>query len=153
MKYLKTFEEIDINPDYIIEDTGKYVTIIIDDILTYLDINIIDKVSWFDSSPGEEWNHNNINLINFLKEIFVGKRVKFKSVDKEKGNPYITKKINDVTGTFRYSDYDWYIKVISGKNEYLIDITTINKVYNYDTKNKPLHKEMKIKKDAEKYNI
>ena len=151
MKYLKTFEDNKNEPDYIIQNTGKYVTIILRNVLDYLNIN-----SELGQSTGEiiltESNYK-VNLIDFLKEIFLNKIVEFKTINKKEYNPIIIKKIKNIIGTYSYS-YDIYLNIMcDDDNIYIIDIDHINKIYNYDAYKKPLHNEVKFKKEAEKYNL
>lgn len=151
MKYIKTYEYNKNEPDYIIEDTDKYVVIFLSDVLEYLNIN--RKLVQGTGELILTKSKYEVNLIDFLKEIFLNKLVEFKSVNKKEYNPIIIKKIKNILGTYSYS-YDIYLNIMCDDNNlYIIDIDSLNKIYNYDAYKKPLHKEVKFKKETEKYNL
>ncbi len=156
MKYLKLFERFDIIKDYMLGDN----LLMIGNVLNYL--NIIDQQ--LDQETELESAYD-VNVIDFFKEIFLGKKIVFKSVNKPFNDPQIEGIVNDI-GTFYYKS-DIYIKVklsnsiwLSGKPEtesnkdwFLVKNNSLIAIYDYDADSKPLHKEVKIKKEGEKYNL
>jgi len=156
MKYIKKFEQyLDSNySNYIIEKNNNHVLFFMEDIMDYLKVFTQQAVNF-----GEKLtNAYNINLIDFLKEIFLHKRIEFISVDKIAENPLIKGKVEDID-EFGYQD-EFYItfKLYGKKNWYLVDTEGRNndnvvKVYKYDAEDKPLHKEVRLKKEVEKYNL
>jgi hypothetical protein len=95
----------------------------------------------------------NIDVIEFLKEIFVDKKITFRSVNKPDSNPILTGKVIDIY-YYLYHDDEFYISVrFDNYEEHLIQGNKIIVIEDYDAENKPLHLEVKMKKQAEKYNI
>lgn len=154
MKYLKKYENYLMNKSsYDIEyGYGRdlfFLTNVLDYLGTYFDIKYFPA------------NHYNIDAIKFIKEILLDKRILFTSVDATKNNPTINGIVRKVIEFYLYK-MDYYLKVDVEVNKgddkivvdtYLINPEKIISIYDYDADKKPLHKEMKMKKEAEKYNL
>jgi hypothetical protein len=97
-------------------------------------------------------NPYNIDFIEFLKEIFIGKTITFKSVNNPH-NPVLTGKVIGVD-YYLYHNDEFYISVeFDNHNKHLIQNNNMIVIRVYDADKKPLHQEVKIKKEANKYNI
>ena len=146
MKYIKKFEEYP-------NDGTKYL--FIGEIMEYLNVDNdrIEDESYIPKSPYD------VNVIDFFKELLLNKNISFEYVNKIKNNPRINGVVRDVA-YYAYKD-ELYIKVnlyARSKNEvdtedYLISNDAMVSIDDYDANTKPLHKEVKMKKEAEKYNI
>ena len=95
-----------------------------------------------------------------MREIFVDKNVVFLSINKPEGDPTLDGKIKDVDFYF-YKDeffiklkFETKVKVYLRKNDWhLVNNGVAIIVYDYDADTKPLHKEVELRKEAERYNI
>ncbi len=96
-------------------------------------------------------NYYNINIIQFVKEIILDKYIIFDSVNKPQNNPTIKGVVEDVDH-FTYNE-SFFIKVKIKNKWYLVSNNTAIIISNYDGYLKPLHKEVELKKEAEKYNL
>jgi len=112
-----------------------------------------------------------IDVIEYFKEIFLGKMVKFQCIDRLRGNPWVEGVIEDVDQLLYQDEFfirvkvsktkddrEWHEKSVEFelsflKNWYLMANYSPVIVYDYDVDNKPLHKELELKKEAEKYNL
>ena len=156
----KIFENLAITyPRYMLSKDMFFIN----DVIKYLGVELNN----FDDEYVPESIYN-INVINFFKEILMDKPIIFKSVDRIFNYPYMKGEVTDVGG-FAYKD-EFYIKVKLKNTEikidkifldrdddnnqwFLMSNNTITSIYDYDADNKPLHEEVKLKKNAEKYNI
>jgi hypothetical protein len=152
MKYIKTFETLysDYKNLYLINDinNNKYESIITRDLLEIIGVD----VDYYDKNPNEDWIcEYNINVIEFLKEIFLNKNITFFSKNKNDENRYIKETVEDVN-LFAYKE-ELYIFVKINSSWKIIDNNKITIIYDYDALDKPEHKLLKILKKAKKYNI
>ena len=158
MKYIKKFETIEDEDTYIFGQTSNYkseyndVHVTIGSIMTYLkaDIDIISQQQLGSEGLKIESKYN-VDVVNFLKEIFLKKKVGFQSLNKIENDPHIRGIVKDVD-FFAYKD-DVYVKVKIKKDWALFKQHNLITVDSYDAYKKPLHKLVKLKKEAEKYNI
>lgn len=149
MRYIKKFEEYD--PEHI--NGSKHF--FIGEIMEYLNVDndSIEDESYLPESP------YGIDVMDFFKEILLNKNIQFGSVNRIKDNPTIDGVVKNIDH-YSYKD-EFYIKVkLYAKSEdeideddYLISNDVIVRVDDYDADTKSLHKEVKLKKEAEKYNI
>ena len=167
MKHLKLFEKF--RDTYMYGNSQFHII----DVYEYLGI---DEFVMDESVPESIYD---IDVIEFFKEIFMNKNIIFKSLNRIVNNPTMKGKVQDV-GHFSYKNEfyikvklvntevmvnDYYFKKYDGKvgnsvisidkeNDWFLiknnSIVTINK---NDAEDKPLHKEVKLKKKAEKYNL
>lgn len=108
-----------------------------------------------------------VDVIGFLKEIFMNKIIIFTSQNALEGDPTIKGKVKEVK-IFPYKDeffvevkllnpeikrIDHFEKIGNKYKSYLMKNNHIIAMYEYDADTKPLHKEVKMKKLAEKYNL
>jgi hypothetical protein len=149
LKYIKTYEANYERYKYLIRITNNEVSVSIDDIMDYLYV----KYEINDYGNFEFTNRYNIDFIDFLKEIFLEKEIEFKSINKITSNPYIKGKVKDIS-EYGYKD-ELFIqfKIYDKKNWHLAESVIRIYIQNYDAENKPLHKEVELKKEAEKYNL
>jgi len=133
----------------------------INDVMKYLKVDTFVMDQSMPESPYVD------NIMNFFKEIFMNKKIIFKSVDKPFSHTTIKGTVKKI-GRFSYKD-EFYIKVklkdtqtktdrifldYENKDEwFLIQNNCIISIYDYDADTKPLHKEVEFKKEAEKYNL
>jgi len=143
MSYIKTYEKFKNNKGYMY---GRDL-LIINNIKTYLGL-IINFNMNSNTLPKSKYD---IDFIEFFKEILMGKYITFTSVDKLKYNPICDGLVEDVD--FYIYKNRFYIRVEILDEWYLIKSDEIVAINNYDADTKPLHKEIKIKKDIEKYNL
>lgn len=156
MKYLKIFE----NFSYYMYGND---ILMINNIYDYLGMDtwIMDE-----SIPDSIYN---IDVMKFFEEIFMNKNIIFQSINKILSYPTIKGTVVDIDH-FSYK-MGFYIKVklknsqIMINNQFvdyketddddwfLIKNNNIVTISDYDAKDKPLHKEVKLKKKAEKYNL
>jgi len=154
MKYIKSFESIG---DFISEVRNTYMygkdMLFINDIMNYLKVDT--------QSTDEQYKPESpydVDVIDFFKEIFVDKYILFTPLDRYKNykTPFNVK-VEDVK-CVAYKD-DVYIKIKTydvDLNKWLWYILKNDEgifLKNYDADTKPLHKEVAMKKDAEKYNV
>ena len=168
--YIKTYEAITSKTSYGFDKylTHMYdllgtgidqVTISIEDVLDYL------KAEYFINSDyrklsDEEYgdieisSRYDINVIDFLKEIFLDKEIEFTSLNRLTSNPYVKGKVENLS-SYGYKDQLFMqIKIYDKKGGwYLVKLSERILVSNYDAEDKPLHKEVELKKEAEKYNL
>lgn len=152
MKYIKKFESYEV---FTSKAYGGSKYLFIGEIMEYLNVDNdrIEDESYFPKSPYD------INVIDFFKEIFLNKNINFESVNKIEGYPRIDGIVKSVDH-YAYKD-EFYIKInlyAKSKDEkddedYLISNDSMFSVDDYDAYTKPLHKEVELKKEAEKYNI
>lgn len=145
MKYIKHFE------DDFYENNRDMISI--KNIFNYLDIPMFSPFLDADQNNKIETKYN-VNVIDYLKEIFLNKKVTFKSINKLENNPIKKGVVEDIKFFF-YQD-EIYIK-FKIKGEWII-VSDEMPVYlgastKYDADDKPLHKKVKIAKEAEKYNL
>jgi hypothetical protein len=138
MKYIKLFEYY--RESYIRNKDMFFSS----DIFDYL--GVYDKMMYDENNVPE--SAYNVDVIDFLKEIFLNKKIIFDPVNN----------LNNISGTVTDVTYfvykDLYIKVkMKDENEYLIDNNRLAFIFDYDADTKPLHKEVEMKKKAEKYNL
>ena len=123
----------------------------IDDVMRYLDVDV-DIMNMDEQT--ELKSPYNVNVIDFFKEILMNKTIIFQSKNTTLDDPIIKGKVEDVD-KFAYKDEFW-IKVNLSEPQkayFLIKNNAIVTIYDYDADNKPLHKLVKLKKEAKKYNI
>jgi len=161
MKYIKTYEIYDQNDEQIkkfIPDLGNDQIMTIENIMSYLGV----EIQYPEDSVVIPVSKYNIDVIEYFKEIFMGKIITFRSVDalaKPEKHPKVKGFIENVD-QLAYQD-EFYIRVkISGEFKpfqydgwFLINNLYDVYVYDYDADTKPLHKEVELKKEAEKYNL
>jgi hypothetical protein len=143
MKYIKTFEMLETATTYIYNND----LFMNNDVFDYLVVQ--HDFSTFDENYVPKSIYD-VNVIDFFKEILLNKYVIFFSLSKPENNAEVKGVIKDV-GSFAYKD-DFYIRV-KLDNWHIMHNTTMTAIYDYDADTKPLHKEVKLKKYAEKYNI
>jgi len=144
MKHIKLFERF--RESYMRGKDMLFIT----DVLDYLGVD--DNVMYDESYVPE--SAYGVNVIDFLKEIFLGKQIIFDSISPP------TKKsgvVEDV-GYYVYKDVLYIeVKVINTQENYndwfFIKNNYLVFIYGYDADTKPLHKEVEMKKKAEKYNL
>lgn len=149
MKYLKTYEDYYIGKDgyllspYLIHTT-KSNHFFINDVFKYLGVN---------QFPNDEesvgLNPYYIDTIDFLKEIFLNKKIIFTSLDLPNKNPKIEGVVEDVD-LFGYKEL--YVKVKIDGKWYIINSNMVH-IYNYDAESKELHQELHIRKAAKDFNL
>lgn len=157
MKHLKIFEDYYIGKDgYIIYPdliaTPKTKHFFVNDIFKYLGVS---EFPYDEKSIG--YNPYGIDTIDFLKEIFLNKKIKFTSLEFMYGNhdtkitkiPKIEGVVEDVD-LFGYKEL--YVKVKINNKWYIINSNIVT-IYNYDAENKELHKDLIIAKDAKRFNL
>jgi len=148
MKYIKTFETVFTNyknNEYLTGNRGEFESesLITQDLLEIIGVEI---------DPNNDWICKyNIDVIEFLKEIFLGKKITFYSKNYNNAKWY-TKVIVDDIKLFVYKD-NIYISVKINNDWKLIDPNYSTNIYDYDASDKPEHKLLKILKKAKKYNI
>lgn len=161
MRYIKTFEIYDQDNEQIrkfIPDLGDNQIMTIQNIMDYLRVEIL----YPEDSIVIPVSKYDIDVIEYFKEIFMGKIIKFKSIDKPEKHPLVKGIVKDVD-QLAYQD-EFFIRVeltnenIDSKGNIVHGWFLINNeydvwVYNYDADTKPLHKEVELKKEAEKYNL
>lgn len=165
MKYIKRFETLFTNykdNGYLLGNRGEYEheSLIVRDLLEIIGVGVDHE----DKNPNEDWVCKyNIDVIKFLKEIFLGKEITFYSKNKNDDKWY-TKVIIEDVNLFAYKD-DVYISVkfddkdnnnddnYDSWNWKLIDNSTLTNIYDYDASDKPEHKKLKLLKKSIKYNI
>ena len=151
MKYIKKFENIPYDNNQGVSTDAKDVYI--PNILDYLGIDMFQPL---DEST-ELKSVYDVDVVEFLKEIFLGKHVQFKSINKLKDNPIVSGNIIDIKLLF-YQD-EVYVKFLlenkyyKKEDWYIVSNGSFIFLPTYDADNKPLHKDVKMKKEAEKYNI
>lgn len=162
MKYLKKFETLYKNykdDNYLLMDISKNesnISLLSKDLLEIIGVNVDyndDKNDWICKY--------NIDVIKFLKEIFLEKEITFYSKSQDNAKWYSNVKIYDVD-LYTYKD-EIYISVKIKNDHYpnkfwvydwkIIDNSTIVTVYNYDASNKSEHQKLKQLKKVEKYNL
>jgi hypothetical protein len=154
MKYIKKFETLyknytDINL-YTLVNHGNDYNLFAKDLLEIIEVD----VDYDDKNIDVDWICKyDIDVIKFLKEIFLEKEITFYAKNE---NWFNKVKIYDVN-LFVYKD-EVYITVkineITEKNDWkIIQNSSIVTVYNYDALNKPEHQKLKQLKKAEKYNL
>ena len=95
-----------------------------------------------------------IDVIEYFKEMLLDKNITFLSVNKPEGHPYLTGKVVDVDQLAYQDEFFITVKLNTKKDNWNLINNTVNIIIdNYDADDKPLHKEIKIKKEAEKYNL
>jgi len=147
MKYLKIYENY-------VESTIVYGygrdLFFISKVLDYLGVDLDNHLITPLSNPYD------VNAIDFIKEILMNKKCVFTSRDAIRYNPSIYGIILDVIEFYFYK-MNYFLKVkavVDGEiDEFFIDPFIIIKIYDYDADKKPLHKEVKLKKEVEKYNL
>lgn len=143
MKYIKTFEEYE--PNNYINDNDL---IRVNDIMSYLGVDVdIDELDE-EHPPKSKYG---VDIVDFFKEILLNKNISFKSVNTPEHNPIENGTVSDVK-LFSYKE-DLYIEVKLSDSDWIIINNYISIIIDYDAQNKPLHKEVKRKKEAEKYNL
>lgn len=158
MKYIKKYEQqllFKELPDYIelnhaVGSNSNICTFNIMSIFNYLKLDL----TFLDEEKMKMSNNYNVDVLDFLNEILLNKYILFNRKDKTRNDPITTGIVESVIGFYGYN-YDVYflIKLKNIEEELLIDIETIIRLKNYDAYNKPLHKKVKIQKDAEIYNL
>lgn len=140
MKHIKNFD------NYLIGGNDpKSVSVVLtpEDIFDYLGINTYDHEKI-------HINKYDINIQVFMNEVFLGKNIEFTSLDKINGNKDIKCKVKEVS-TWYYKEL--YIIVNDGTDDNVIKPDSIIRIFDYDAEDKPLHKDIKIKQKAYKYNL
>lgn len=99
-------------------------------------------------------NPYDVNTIEFIKEVLLGKNVVFKSINKPKNNPIIRGTVEDVDQLAYQDEFYIRIKIKDDKLDWHI-IPNYDAIFieDYDADKKPLHKEVELKKEAENYNL
>lgn len=140
MKHIKLYEKFNTNKN----------EIYISDVFDYLDVPMFKPFLDVDQNNKLESKYD-VDIIEFLKEIFLDKRVQFKSINKLKNNPIVTGRVENVK-LFYYQD-EVYVQFKIYDDWILVSNDVFVYLPKYDADDKPLHKKVKIAKDAEKYNI
>jgi len=141
MKFISQFESF---KSYLYGTDMFFVS----DILKYLDVdnNIVNYGENY--TPKSKYK---VNVIDFFKEILLGKRIIFTSVNKINSNPSIDGIVKDVD-SYAYKD-EFYIKVEIDDEWYLVIGDEAVFIYDYDADNKPLHKRVIREKRQDNYNL
>jgi hypothetical protein len=131
---------------YVYDTMAKYTTSI-RRILRYLKVDY----EWNEEPTGLHSEYD-VDVIDFFKEIFIGKKIIFESLDRTySDDPIISGKVEDV-GVYEYQD-EFFIRVKIDDEWHLIKPAKTIVIKKYDAENKPLHQEVIVKKQAKKYNI
>jgi hypothetical protein len=131
-------------PDFYTDDTSL---IAIENVMAYLgvDENIIDE----NTKPKSIYG---VDIIDFFKEIFLHKYVTFRSVNRTENNPVIFGRVVNIE-LFAYQD-ELFVNFITNRGYIVSNYDAVKlQMGDYDAENKPLHKDVKMKKLGEKYNI
>jgi hypothetical protein len=153
MKYIKTFELLynGYKDDrYLIGNVSgnNFENLITKDLLDIIGV----EIDYNDKNSNEDWFcEYNINVINFLKEIFLNKKITFYSKTKM-GDKWCSDKIVNDIKLFVYKD-DIYINIKIDDKWEIIANDRITRIYDYDASDKPEHKKLKIIRKGKKYNI
>lgn len=166
MKYIKYFENIINSKNYLYNKD----MLTISDVMKYLGVDtmLMDEESKLES-------RYNVDVIEFFKEIFMNKTIIFQDINRFNKDRTIKGKVNDV-GVFSYKEAYIKVEILDPKekeknskniwfpipqkygdnnddNWFLIHNNSFISIYDYDADTKPLHKEVKLKKEGEKYNL
>jgi len=158
----KIFEGIEIWPNgYMLGEDQFFIN----DVIEYLGVDV--DIMTMDEST-ELKSPYNVNVVDFIKEIILNKTIIFQCKDAILKDSTLKSKVIDVgiflykgefwikvklkKPKFKYED-NWYNCRHENDKEYLMKNNSIITIYDYDADNKPLHKLVKLKKSAEKYNI
>jgi len=130
---------------------SKVILTSVRSILFYLEADY----EWFEKPYGLYSNYD-IDVIDFFKEIFLGKNITFKSINniEDQEDPIKIGVVEDIS-LYLYQD-EFFLKFyINSNKSYLVKTSypITMKIEDYDAENKPLHKEVKLKKQVEKYNL
>lgn len=145
MKYLKKYEILHTHS----KSARNSITIHIYEIEREIGLDV-----YIDAKTGEPTlkSRYDIDFVDFCKEIFLNKDIAVKTLDRPKNNPLIRGKVENIDLYF-YQD-EFYMKVKIDDEWHLIETNApLTVYYPDDIKNKPLHKELKLKKKEEKYNL
>lgn len=161
MNHIKLFEAY---KDYIYNKDMFTIS----DIMKYLKV---DNMLMYEESKLE--TIYDVDVIEFLKEIFINKTIIFRDINRFEKNRSIKGTVNDI-GIFSYKETYIKVKILNPKelvknnveikfkeiqheknedNWFLIDNNSMISIYDYDADSKPLHKKVKLKKESEKYNL
>jgi hypothetical protein len=154
MKYIKNYEGL------IVYDHKTTIDDILND-----ELNVYVKYDAYIGAYMQKSKYD-IDIVEYFKEIFIGKYIDFRSINRIKGDPRLEGVVLDVD-QFSYQD-EFYIKVKLSDDWHIIKsdsglrigiggsgVPGDNNIFikDYDADSKPLHKEVKLKKNAEIYNL
>lgn len=152
MKHIKLFEEIIRKRTYMLGNDMLFIN----DVMSYLDVDIMPLDEGY--KPESPYG---VDVMDFFREIFVDKVVLFIPVNNTKKDrspvPHRLLSLKNKVKSVKYFAYkdEVYIQVKFYYDEfwYLMPNGSGIFVEDYDADTKPLHKEVEMKKVAEKYNI
>ena len=163
MKYIKKYES-NIKDTYIIGNDSLFIS----DVMDYLKVSFkykshpIITPRYQTLTPYSKYD---INVIDFFKEIFIGKNIIAKifltsdDIDNNMFAPientghFVRGIVEDIDKTTIDNQLYLTFKLSSQKDRVTIDNNTLIFVWPYDAKDKPLHTQVSILKETEKYNL
>jgi len=154
---IKKFEHFNEEETYIIENRYKYTTLSLYNVMKYLKIEKDNNFNKYN-------NEYNVNIIDFLKEIFLDKYISFNCIPVKKDSKNKIKGIVKDIKIFEPNNTNFYIEInihdiLKREKDtwYLMQYFPIISVYNYNANNKSLHQKIKIRKElykeTQKYNL
>jgi hypothetical protein len=146
------FEKFISNVDtYLIgEKSSKCSNMTISRIMDYLCADVGINILGYADYPKSVYG---IDIVDFVKEIFLNKSISFNSVDRDNSNPRFNGKVEDVSHYIYQDDFFIKVKLFKDNDWHLMEENSVIFVYDYDADKKPLHKKMYLKKDEERYNV
>jgi hypothetical protein len=129
-------------PDFYTDDKSL---ISIENVLVYLGVDTFDMDQ---DHPAK--SIYGVDIVDFFKEIFLNKYVRFRCVNKTEKDTIISGEVLNIE-LFAYQD-ELFIEFVTNRG-YIVSNFEAVKIEDYDAEDKPLHQEVKRKKMGEKYNI
>lgn len=149
MKYIKYLEYYLEKDSYLIKSRYKNISGVRPiDILKYLKLDT-DLYYNGDETKYKD-NPYHVDADDFIREIFVGKKVTCAYINNNIGNGWVEGIVQDV-GIYAYREL--YIKLKIDDKWHIVNNSNIISLEDYDADNKPLHQEIKIAKQASIFNI
>lgn len=113
--------------------------------------NLIDHANYNDDNDVDFINtYSSIDFMEYLKEIFIGKKIRFRSQDATKDNPKVRGVVEDVD-VYSYQMDELFVQVKIKGEWYMIHNDSIIQIFDWQPG--PLAKQLEIEKEAEKYNL
>lgn len=145
MKYIESFESYLEPNSYLIKNRNfKYDSIRPKDLLKFIGL---DTEKYYNGDEVLD-NPYNINIIDYLKEIFLNKRISFKCL--ESNGRWLDGIAKDVK-LYLYKEI--YINLKIDDRWFTMHNNYICTIIDYDADSKPIHKELEIKKDGDLFNL
>jgi hypothetical protein len=94
--------------------------------------------------------YSSVDFIDYLKELFIGRKIRFRSQDATQDNPKVKGVVEDVD-VYSYQMDELFIQVKIKGEWVMIHNWAIIQIYNYEPG--PLAKQLEIEKEAGKYNL